>query len=73
MKATKNKNSQEINQILTECPESVNEAQKTEITARKKNLINDLGKGGWNAFHFAVFFGHNTIVKELLQKSLIFS
>jgi ankyrin repeat protein len=38
-----------------------------EISHRKKNLINELGPGGWNAFQFAIFFGHNQIVKTFLE------
>lgn len=68
LKATKNKSMVEINNILSQCPENVTETQKAEILARKSLLFNDLGKGGWNAFHFAIFFSHNSIVKELLQK-----
>lgn len=49
-------------------PENIAESIIEEIKQRKKNLINELGKGGWNALHFAVFFGHTNLVKEFLSK-----
>lgn len=46
----------------------MSETEKTEILQKKGTLFNSLGKGGWNAFHFAIFFGHNAIAKEFLSK-----
>lgn len=69
LKETKNKDLEAICKILTSVPETgVCESIINEIILRKKNFINELGRGGWNAFHFAVFFGHNTLVREFITK-----
>ena len=36
-----------------------------------KRLIDEIGNGGWNSLHFAIFFGHQAVVKELLDKYVI--
>jgi serum/glucocorticoid-regulated kinase 2 len=37
--------------------------------AKIKMVIDEKGNGGWNALHFSIFFGHLTVVKELLDKN----
>jgi len=33
----------------------------------KSKILNDLGSGGWNILHFAIFCGHVDIVKRLIE------
>ena len=33
----------------------------------KNKILNDLGSGGWNILHFAIFCGHIDIVKKLIE------
>lgn len=30
--------------------------------------MNELYEGGWNAFHFAIFYSQNDLVKYYIQK-----
>lgn len=33
-----------------------------------RNLINENGSGGWNSLHFAIFVGHQQVVKDLIDR-----
>jgi len=40
--------------------------------AKKKNFVNELYDGGWNAFHFSIFYSQNELVKYYIQRYVMF-
>lgn len=40
-----------------------------EVIAKKKRLFDEQGTSGWNAFHFAVFYGKSDICSIFIERS----
>lgn len=39
-----------------------------EVRSRKKKLFDEVGSGGWNALHFAVFYGKSEICTMFIER-----
>jgi len=59
----------EIEKIFTNLPsEEISNEYKEEILNKKRFFMNELYDGGWNAFHFSIFYSQNELVKYYIQK-----
>ena len=66
LKDTKEGNLKKIKEIFGTITKISN---NQELDFKKiKKLIDERGNGGWNSLHFAIFFGHQTVVREFLDK-----
>ncbi len=68
VKETKNGNKEEILAILETFTDIIPEKFVEEIRLKKKRLFDELGSGGWNALHFAVFYGKIEICAIFLER-----
>ena len=64
---------EEIEKFFNGLPpeEEITPEQKEEIINKKKFFMNELYDGGWNAFHFSIFYSQNELVKYYIQKYFI--
>ena len=68
LKGTKVGNEKEVDDILNKIPEDISNEAKRDIKEKKRGLIDELGRGGWNPLHFAIFCNQPNLVKKFIER-----
>ena len=68
LKETKKGNKEEIVALLETLTDIIPEQYIDEVRFRKKHLFDEPGSGGWNALHFAIFYGKSDLCTMFIER-----